>query len=244
MAAVFPVLHLAFGPTVARAAAAAFLALVKPRSVAQTAHCVRIILYMVKSLGGSPYDAKASEGTFAFLLVSYMPLANSRFAKPNSQKAKSQCAPRARCIGAGTYSVHTESTLAQEAFPEACVPNRESSSQILMASPATSPAGDTTQQEAVQLACLALTKPGDAGAASSAAVLGAASLAFKRTNDTLKLGSVTIQRVYPAFDGADIVNGDTMLHAAVRRQLHGVAECFARGRRAPRRAQHEWRDGL
>ena len=43
-----------------------------------------------------------------------------------------------------------------------------------MASPATSPAGDTTQQEAVQLACLALTKPGDAGAAASAAVLGAA----------------------------------------------------------------------
>ena len=26
----------------------------KPSSVAQTAHCVRIILYVVKSLGGSP----------------------------------------------------------------------------------------------------------------------------------------------------------------------------------------------
>jgi len=25
-----------------------------PRSVAQTAHCVRIILYVLKSLGGSP----------------------------------------------------------------------------------------------------------------------------------------------------------------------------------------------
>ena len=95
-----------------------------------------------------------------------------------------------------------------------------------MASPATSPAGDTTQQEAVQLACLALTKPGDAGAAASAAVLGAASLSFKRTGDTLKLGSVTIQRVYPAFDGADIINGDTMLHAAVRRQLHDVTSAL------------------
>ena len=42
-----------------------------------------------------------------------------------------------------------------------------------MASPATSPAGDTTQQEAVQLAFVALTKPGDAGAAASAAVLSA-----------------------------------------------------------------------
>ena len=95
-----------------------------------------------------------------------------------------------------------------------------------MASPATSPAGDTTQQEAVQLACLALTKPGDAGAAASAAVLGAASLAFKRTSDTLKLGNVTIQRVYPAFDGTDIINGDTMLHAAVRRQLHDVTSAL------------------
>ncbi|CAH0373420.1 unnamed protein product [Pelagomonas calceolata] len=95
-----------------------------------------------------------------------------------------------------------------------------------MASPATSPAGDTTQQEAVQLACLALTKPGDAGAAASAAVLGAATLAFRRSNDQLKLGNVTIQRVYPAFDGADIINGDTMLHAAVRRQLHDVTSAL------------------
>ena len=95
-----------------------------------------------------------------------------------------------------------------------------------MASPATSPAGDTTQQEAVQLACLALTKPGDAGAAASAAVLGAATLAFRRSNDQLKLGNVTIQRVYPAFDGNDIINGDTMLHAAVRRQLHDVTSAL------------------
>ena len=129
-------------------------------------------------------------------------------------------------MDADTHIVHTEGTLAQEAFPEASVQTAESSSQILMASPATSPAGDTTQQEAVQLACLALTKPGDAGAAASAAVLGAASLAFKRTSDTLKLGSVTIQRVYPAFDGADIINGDTMLHAAVRRQLHDVTSAL------------------
>jgi hypothetical protein len=89
-----------------------------------------------------------------------------------------------------------------------------------MAAPA--PANDTTQQEAVQLACLALAGRGDASAAHSAAVLGAAALAFQRTNDALKLGTVVIRRVYPAFQGEDIVDGDTLLHAAVRRQLHEV----------------------
>lgn len=89
-----------------------------------------------------------------------------------------------------------------------------------MAAPA--PANDTTQQEAVQLACLALAGRGDASAAHSAAVLGAAALAFQRTNDQLKLGTVVIRRVYPAFQGDDIVDGDTLLHAAVRRQLHEV----------------------
>ena len=43
VATLLPVLFLAFGPAVARAAAAAFLAQGKPSSVAQTAHCVRII---------------------------------------------------------------------------------------------------------------------------------------------------------------------------------------------------------
>ena len=53
--ATLPVLFLAVGPTIARAAATAFLApKVKPSSVAQTAHCVRIIVYVVKALGGSP----------------------------------------------------------------------------------------------------------------------------------------------------------------------------------------------
>ena len=42
-------------------AAAAFLAQGWPKSVAQTAHCVRIILYMVKSLGGSPTMRKNAQ---------------------------------------------------------------------------------------------------------------------------------------------------------------------------------------
>ena len=46
MTALFPV-HLALGAAVARAAAAAFLPPIKPSSVAQTAHCVRIILLLV-----------------------------------------------------------------------------------------------------------------------------------------------------------------------------------------------------
>ena len=40
-----------------------FLPKVSPRSVAQTAHCVRIIFYMVKSLGGS-LDAVDAKGAF------------------------------------------------------------------------------------------------------------------------------------------------------------------------------------
>jgi hypothetical protein len=39
--------------------------------VAQTAHCVRIILYMVKSLGGSPTRQKPESPCFFYWLVSY-----------------------------------------------------------------------------------------------------------------------------------------------------------------------------
>ena len=172
---------------------------------------------------GQPCDAKASERLSVFASV-LQPLANPSCLR-ECKKAVAR-RPRARCVGAETHSVHTENGPSAGSLPGGLCPNRESSSQILMASPATSPAGDTTQQEAVQLACLALTKPGDAGAAASAAVLGAATLAFRRSNDQLKLGNVTIQRVYPAFDGADIINGDTMLHAAVRRQLHDVTSAL------------------
>ena len=55
-----------------------FLPKVSPSSVAQTAHCVRIILYMDKSLGGSP-TTKALEPLAGMLfLVSYRPASIAR----------------------------------------------------------------------------------------------------------------------------------------------------------------------
>ena len=48
----------------------------KPSSVAQTAHCVRIILCMVKSLGGSPTMQKPA-GDSAVFASALQPLANS-----------------------------------------------------------------------------------------------------------------------------------------------------------------------
>ena len=53
VAALFPVLHLAFGPAVRVLQRPHFFPNDKPSSVAQTAHCVRIILRMVQSLGGA-----------------------------------------------------------------------------------------------------------------------------------------------------------------------------------------------
>ena len=52
-----------------------FFPKVKPSSVAQTAHCVRIILCMVKIARGQPYDANALEQQP--LLVSYRTLAHA-----------------------------------------------------------------------------------------------------------------------------------------------------------------------
>ena len=52
--AFFPVLHLAFGPTVARAAAAAFLARGQPKLSGADGALRQDHFYVVKSLGGSP----------------------------------------------------------------------------------------------------------------------------------------------------------------------------------------------
>ena len=55
-----------------------FLPKDSPSSVAQTAQCVRIILYVVESRGGSPAMQKHSRGAKKLaLLVPYLPLANS-----------------------------------------------------------------------------------------------------------------------------------------------------------------------
>ena len=52
-----------------------FLPKVKPRSVAQTAHCVRIILYVVKSLGGSPAMQKPLSLSSSWFASVLQPLA-------------------------------------------------------------------------------------------------------------------------------------------------------------------------
>ena len=69
VATLFPVLHLACRPAVACAAAAALLAqgLVRPSSVAQTAHCVRIILCP----GQPPRRRRVSRRAGGRFLVSY-----------------------------------------------------------------------------------------------------------------------------------------------------------------------------
>ena len=54
-----------------------FLPKVSPSSVAQTAHRVRIILYMVKSLG-QPYDAKCLQKGSSCLLASVLQAASAR----------------------------------------------------------------------------------------------------------------------------------------------------------------------
>ena len=48
----------------------------KPSSVAQTAHCVRIIFYVVKSLWDSRMNKPRQVTKAHYLLVSYIPLAN------------------------------------------------------------------------------------------------------------------------------------------------------------------------
>ena len=67
--AFFPVLHLAFRPAVACAAAAASLPKDSPSSVAQTAQCVRIILYVVESRGGSPATPQGQKTCLASALL-------------------------------------------------------------------------------------------------------------------------------------------------------------------------------
>ena len=54
-----------------------FLPKDRPSSAAQTAHCVRIILYVVESRGGSHCDAKAPPAAPALLVPYLLPLANS-----------------------------------------------------------------------------------------------------------------------------------------------------------------------
>ena len=55
-----------------------FLPKDKPRSVAQTAHCVRIILYLVKSLGGSPTIALLPLHLAVLKKASALPLAGAK----------------------------------------------------------------------------------------------------------------------------------------------------------------------
>ena len=78
-----------------------------------------------------------------------------------------------------------------------------------------------TTAEACALAVLGLSGSGDAGAAHSAAVLGAAELRFG-FNDagTLTFGAMTIKN--PGDLAARVVEGDTMLHVAVRSSLQDV----------------------
>lgn len=78
-----------------------------------------------------------------------------------------------------------------------------------------------TTAEACALAVLGLSGSGDAGAAHSAAVLGAAELRFG-FNDagTLTFGTMTIKN--PGDLAARVVEGDTMLHVAVRSSLQDV----------------------
>ena len=54
-----------------------FLPKVSPSSVAQTAHCVRIIFYVVESRGGQPYDAKSLSTKAGLRLVPIRTLARS-----------------------------------------------------------------------------------------------------------------------------------------------------------------------
>ena len=59
--------------------------------MAQTAHCVRIILYMGKSLGGSPTRAKALEVAIEYgLLVSYCTLDVARGAAAKQSHTQHQ----------------------------------------------------------------------------------------------------------------------------------------------------------
>ncbi|KAH8046646.1 hypothetical protein JL722_13539 [Aureococcus anophagefferens] len=90
-----------------------------------------------------------------------------------------------------------------------------------------------TTAEACALAVLGLSGSGDAGAAHSAAVLGAAELRFG-FNDagTLTFGTMTIKN--PGDLAARVVEGDTMLHVAVRSSLQDVCGALlAPNARAP-----------
>ncbi|KAH8061701.1 hypothetical protein JL720_13402 [Aureococcus anophagefferens] len=89
-----------------------------------------------------------------------------------------------------------------------------------------------TTAEACALAVLGLSGSGDAGAAHSAAVLGAAELRFG-FNDagTLTFGTMTIKN--PGDLAARVVEGDTMLHVAVRARCRASAALLAPDARAP-----------
>jgi len=78
-----------------------------------------------------------------------------------------------------------------------------------------------TTAEACALAVLGLSGSGDAGAAHSAAVLGAAELRFGFDDaGILTFGTMTIKN--PGDLAARVIDGDTMLHVAVRSSLQDV----------------------
>ena len=90
------------------AAAAAFLPEDKPSSVAQTAHCVRIIFCMVQSLGGSPAMQKFNASRRRLNASALQPLLNSSTCDFWTHVAVAAASVRLRTSKASPYIYRTQ----------------------------------------------------------------------------------------------------------------------------------------